>query len=171
MPGWIWSKSIEKQSILNTDGLNLQQIWTAKVSIPRVRMAIFYVMWTGAAIWRREGASGSASSLSSPYGLVGMTKGQVGMNKVTRLSPVLHPQPALHQKTRSRKVIHPTVSKFPFQPPHGDPKMRKQKENAYSTPRDMKNRVCSGCLGDLRRPLPGHCEGLKIGLANRSPLT
>ena len=33
-----------------------------------MRIAIFYVMWTGAAIWRREGASGSASSLSSPYG-------------------------------------------------------------------------------------------------------
>ena len=46
----------------------MQQIWLTKVTILRARITIFYVMWTGTAIWRREGASGSGSSLSSPYG-------------------------------------------------------------------------------------------------------
>ena len=62
--------NIEKQSILKLDGLNLQKIWPTKVTILRVRMTIFHVMWTGAAIWRREGASGCGSSLSFQYGRV-----------------------------------------------------------------------------------------------------
>ena len=47
---------------------DLQQIWPAKVFIIRVRIAIFHVMWTGAAIWRRETACTTGSTLSSPYG-------------------------------------------------------------------------------------------------------
>ena len=47
---------------------DLQQIWPAKVTILRVRIAIFYVMWTDAAIRKREAASTTRSTLSSPYG-------------------------------------------------------------------------------------------------------